>query len=214
MSYTTNSLANYDDDAFVPDEREDIEGHACQALNTNSRVHGGYLLRSTKDVMPNTALMSCREPLMNESIAAAFEGFDPQDEQERRLCQLQLVASAHVLDCFTRANKEGLDPERRDAELKHAMKLMSGVIAASEALDKHRGGGNQKITVERVNVADGGQAVVGHVDARGAARQRTASQSEAAASCELTDDSAASADGEKLAEQLNVRQRQRQPVER
>jgi len=33
------------------------------------------------------------------------------------------------------------------------------------ALDKHRGKGQQKITVERVNVAPGGQAIVGHVQA-------------------------------------------------
>ena len=34
-----------------------------------------------------------------------------------------------------------------------------------EALDKHRGKGSQKITVEHVNVHAGGQAIVGNVKA-------------------------------------------------
>jgi hypothetical protein len=33
-----------------------------------------------------------------------------------------------------------------------------------EALDKHRRGGNQKMTVEHVHVHEGGQAIVGNVN--------------------------------------------------
>ena len=33
-----------------------------------------------------------------------------------------------------------------------------------DALNRHRGKGQQKITVERVNVERGGQAIVGHVE--------------------------------------------------
>ena len=33
-----------------------------------------------------------------------------------------------------------------------------------EVLDKHRGKGQQKVTVEYVNVEPGGQAIVGHVE--------------------------------------------------
>ena len=33
-----------------------------------------------------------------------------------------------------------------------------------ETLDKHRGKGQQKVTVEYVNVEPGGQAIVGHVE--------------------------------------------------
>lgn len=38
------------------------------------------------------------------------------------------------------------------------------------ALDKHRGKGQQKITVERVTVESGGRAIVGNVDAGAATR--------------------------------------------
>ena len=36
-----------------------------------------------------------------------------------------------------------------------------------ETLNKHRGKGQQKVTVEHVNVAAGGQAIVGNVDTGG-----------------------------------------------
>lgn len=213
MPYTYDPLSDDDDDIYDFDEREDVEGDACKALNIESRVRGGHHLRSTKDAMPNNALMSCREPLMNESIAEAFRGFDPQDEQERILCKLQLVASEHALDCFTRSNKIGLDPKIRAQELKYAEKFIAGAIKLSEALDKHRGKGNQQITVKRFDVSQGGQAIIGHVNAGKAGDARKAHSPEAVPAV-LTDDSAAADDGERLAEQLAVRQRTRQPVNR
>lgn len=64
--------------------------------------------------------------------------------------------------------------------MKHAAKLMMIYARQVEALDKHRGKGQQKVTVEYVNVEAGGQAVVGNVEAA-AARSRSGDQSQAAA---------------------------------
>jgi len=46
-------------------------------------------------------------------------------------------------------------------------KLARTFTAQVEALRKHRTGGEQKVTVQHVNVSDGGQAIVGNVQARG-----------------------------------------------
>lgn len=46
-------------------------------------------------------------------------------------------------------------------------KLARTYTAQVEALRKHRNGGKQTVTVQHVNVSDGGQAIVGHVDAGG-----------------------------------------------
>lgn len=208
MSYNYDPSSNDEDDDFTEDERENIEGHYCKASNTKSPIRGGHQLRLIKEAMPNTSLMACREPLANESTLAAVEAFGPQDEQERMVFPLMDVAYQHAMDCFARASKHGLDPERRDAELKHAMKLMDKVTAASEALDKHRGKHNQKIIVKRVY---DNRAIYGPFPADAGASEARHPEAAPAALC---DESAASADGEKLAEQLNVRQRQRRPVER
>ena len=48
--------------------------------------------------------------------------------------------------------------------LKHAHKLMSLYTHQLATLNKHRGKGQQKGTVEHVNVQAGGQAIVGNVE--------------------------------------------------
>ena len=52
----------------------------------------------------------------------------------------------------------------RDMALKHAQKLIATYAKHLEILNKHRGKGQQKVTVEHVNVAAGGQAIVGSVE--------------------------------------------------
>lgn len=61
---------------------------------------------------------------------------------------------------------QGQGIEARDVNLKHAEKLMAVYTKQIEALNKHRGKGQQKITVKHVNVEAGGQAIVGNVEAR------------------------------------------------
>jgi hypothetical protein len=57
--------------------------------------------------------------------------------------------------------------------LKHAHKLMILYTQQLAALNKHRGKGQQKVTVEHVNVAPGGQAIVGNIET-GASKSRSA----------------------------------------
>ncbi len=52
----------------------------------------------------------------------------------------------------------------REQNLKHAEKLLSIYSRQIEVLDKHRGKGQQKVTVEHVHVEAGGQAMVGHIE--------------------------------------------------
>ncbi len=42
-------------------------------------------------------------------------------------------------------------------------KLMQTFMAQMEALKRYRSGGEQKVTVQHVNVSEGGQAIVGNV---------------------------------------------------
>ncbi len=67
---------------------------------------------------------------------------------------------------------EGQSFEGRDQNLKHAGKLLSIYSRQIEVLDKHRGKGQQKVTVEHVRVAAGGQAMVGHIETEKTAADR------------------------------------------
>ncbi len=54
--------------------------------------------------------------------------------------------------------------EGRDTNLRHAAKLLSIFAKQLETLNRNRGKGQQKVTVEYVNVEPGGQAVVGNIE--------------------------------------------------
>src|SRR5215217_8219392 len=57
--------------------------------------------------------------------------------------------------------------EGRRENLAQANKLSRTYAALLEALNRHRGKGQQKVTVEHVHVHEGGQAIVGHVEGGG-----------------------------------------------
>jgi len=64
---------------------------------------------------------------------------------------------------------------RRD-NLNQASKLSRNFVATMDALDRHRGKGQQKITVEHVNVHAGGQAIVGNVSPNDGSSRRSEEQ--------------------------------------
>ena len=70
-----------------------------------------------------------------------------------------------MMECMRRAMIRDQSFEGWDQNLKHAEKLLAIFARQIEVLDKHRGKGQQKVTVEHVHVEAGGQAIVGHVEA-------------------------------------------------
>jgi hypothetical protein len=97
--------------------------------------------------------------------AAALKGLAPRDELEGMLAGQMFATHAAAMDCLARAMVNGQTFEGREQNLKHAEKLLAVYARQVETLDKHRGKGQQKITVEHVTVNAGGQAIVGNVAA-------------------------------------------------
>ena len=98
-----------------------------------------------------------------EAVVAALKAIAPMDELEGMLAGQMVATHSAAMDCFRRAMLESRTFEGREANLKHAEKLLTVYTRQMEALDKHRGKGQQKITVEHVTVNEGGQAIVGNV---------------------------------------------------
>jgi hypothetical protein len=71
--------------------------------------------------------------------------------------------------------------EGRKENLNQANKLSRTYATLLEALNRHRGKGQQKISVEHVHVHAGGQAIVGAVEAGGGAASRNRGQPHAKA---------------------------------
>ena len=98
-----------------------------------------------------------------EAAITAMQGMKPRDELEGMLIA-QLIASHNaVMECHRRAMLPEQTFEGRRENLNQANKLSRTYAALTDALDRHRGKGQQRITVEHVNVHAGGRAIVGAV---------------------------------------------------
>ncbi|MBD3680025.1 MAG: hypothetical protein HUJ27_16695 [Rhodobacteraceae bacterium] len=94
-----------------------------------------------------------------------YESLEPADGAEGMLAAQMVGTHDAALECLRRAALPNQTYAGRDMALKHAQKLMTLYTKQLETLNKHRGKGQQKVTVEHVNVQPGGQAIVGTVEA-------------------------------------------------
>lgn len=95
---------------------------------------------------------------------AMLQGIAPKDELEGMLAAQMVATHNAALDCFRRAMIPSQTFHGRDNSLKNGAKLAALYVRQIEALNKHRGKGQQKVTVEHVHVESGGQAIVGNVE--------------------------------------------------
>ncbi len=108
------------------------------------------------------------------AAAAALVGIGPKDELEGMLAAQMIAAHSAAMECYRRSMIKAQSFEGRRENLAHANKLSRTYATLLEALNRHRGKGHQKVTVEHVNVHAGGQAIVGTVEQKeggGAARE-------------------------------------------
>src|SRR5262245_29779600 len=68
------------------------------------------------------------------------------------------------MECYRRAMHGEQSFEGRRENLNQANKLSRTYSTLLETLNRHRGKGQQKVTVEHVHVHEGGQAIVGNVE--------------------------------------------------
>ena len=93
-----------------------------------------------------------------------YESLEPADGAEGMLAVQMVGTHEAALECLKRAALPNQTFEGRDMVLKQAHKLMNLYTKQLATLNKHRGKGQQKVTVEHVNVHAGGQAIVGNVE--------------------------------------------------
>jgi hypothetical protein len=102
---------------------------------------------------------------------AVLSGIAPRDELEGMMSAQLIAAHNAAMECFRRAMLDNQTFEGRRENLNQANKLSRTFAALNDALNKHRGKGQQKVTVEHVHVHAGGQAVVGNVERPGGGDQ-------------------------------------------
>jgi hypothetical protein len=98
---------------------------------------------------------------------ASFMGIKPKDDIEGMLASQMVAVHTLAMEMSSRALHPDQHPDMVTMNVNRATKLMRTYTAQIEALNKYRAKGQQKITVQHVNVETGGQAIVGDVNQGG-----------------------------------------------
>jgi hypothetical protein len=98
------------------------------------------------------------------ATVAALIGIGPKDELEGMLAAQLVSCHNATMECYRRSMLSEQTFEGRQENLNQANKLSRTYATLLEALNRHRGKCQQKVTVEHVHVHSGGQAIVGTVE--------------------------------------------------
>ena len=113
------------------------------------------------------------DPLVakNEVLAAMHE-IRPQDIMEGMLGAQMVGVHNLAMECMRHVVIDDQQPEAIYRYAKLANQFSRTFTAQLDALNKHRGKGQQKVTVEHVHVNEGGQAVVGNINQGGGQNEK------------------------------------------
>lgn len=132
---------------------------------------GGSLSDHWNNTLANQAVSSLWTAHSDDATLArqrnatveALIGIGPKNELEGMLAAQLIAAHNAAMECYRRAMLREQTFEGLRESLSQGSKLSRTSAALLEALNRHRGKGQQRVTVEHVHVHSGGQAVVGMV---------------------------------------------------
>lgn len=107
-------------------------------------------------------------------MLSVITGIQPRDQIETLLAA-QMAAVHMQIMAFARRLAHVDNIKQQDSAERAFNKLTRTFTSQMEALNRYRGKGQQKMTVEHVHVHEGGQAIVGNVQG-GGAKQKTGEQ--------------------------------------
>ena len=148
------------------DASNDLQPTRCRVTGARSKGWEQVLLNQ----VTNPTMGSHGDPSFIEKATAltgAMHGIGPTDEIEGMFAAQLLKAHEATMEAHRRAVRPGQCNEGFERNLNLANKGSRTFVALVEGLNRHRGKGQQKVTVEHVHVHAGGQAVVGNVTGAG-----------------------------------------------
>lgn len=150
---TTPGLSG-DQDTAVSWER------ICSLLKIDHRQTAAMTMSTTASV----GILAKAADFSLDWVLQQFAALKPQSYLETMLIAQMIQVSNAASLCMTQAFQEGQTTYGKELNANLATKFQRTFIAQIEALQKLRGKGGQKVTVEHVHVHQGGQAIVGNVE--------------------------------------------------
>lgn len=148
---------------FGEDERETLSlvASASQAFGCINTKLVTHLLTQIEAATPKRGEADVF--VTNASLAAIYE-IKAKDPLEAMLLTQMVTSHNLAMEYFRRSVLTDQTAEGAELNLNRANRLMKTFTLQLEALNRHRGKGHQKVTVEHVTVNQGGQAVVGELN--------------------------------------------------
>jgi len=145
----------------------EVEATIAEIAGTKNPTLGQHLLDQALNALWVPTGLTEKGTLQQiECVAAMLGGIKPQNEVEGMLA-IQMIATHHcAMECLRRTMVPDQSFEGRDYNLRHAAKLLSIFTKQLETLNRHRGKGQQKVTVEHVQVQSGGKPSSGTLSTR------------------------------------------------
>jgi hypothetical protein len=146
--------------------------HKLDSSNPKLKYIGGSNFDAWNNTIANQANSSIwhghnpnAERIHERQVASLslLAGISPNDEFEGMLAAQILASHNAAMECYRRAMIAEQTLEGRKENLSQANKLSRTHATLLEVLNRHRGKGQQRVTVEHVHVHEGGQAIVGNV---------------------------------------------------
>lgn len=151
-------------DINVKLDRPGGNSHLKPIGGSNSDKVNGWLANLATNALhlPDNLTLQEREQKLSQCVQLMV-GLNPSDEIEGMLAAQLAATNAAALEMMRRAWIADLSFDVRMSYLAMSNKLSRTHAVLTETLLRKRSGGQQKIIVERVQVAPGGQAVLGDV---------------------------------------------------
>jgi hypothetical protein len=129
----------------------------------------GQLINQTiaASLDPTVVLDSQNGGMAFNAILEAMAEFTPRDGIEGMLVAQIVSVHNQAMHCLFKANVSIDNVNTAESYRKQAASFMNLFTKQMEALKRYRGKAQQKVTVEHVNVNQGGQAIVGNVNNQG-----------------------------------------------
>jgi hypothetical protein len=136
-----------------------------ESLGTTYRDFADGLVRQ---LVSTASLDQAADEQAINFMLSVIKGVEPRDQLEAMLAAQMAAIHNATMTFARRLGRIETIPQQDSAE-RALNKLARTFTLQMEALRKYRNGGEQKVTVQHVNVNEGGQAIVGSVQRGGGA---------------------------------------------
>ena len=156
---------------------------SCPARTSSNLPVPASLVRDNPDIvkmlsrqLTSTLIVPAYVPrgTMEAAATELVAEIDPRDAIEGMMATQMVAAHNMTMDCFRRvaAVESVMDAQGAEINLRLGAKMSATFVKLSDALERRRGRGPARVSVENVNVGSGGQAIVGNVETPPVASRR------------------------------------------